>query len=241
MSNPKTTFTIIQILNHEWRRHHSSITWSAPAQTKRTHELLVSMPHVSQIAASLVCGDEGVRRGTRGQSLQKECTNLPFFLSFSHLFNLFFHFPFFLMLRASAIPSEGTKLISGKCRRWASAKSNITKYSRPVNRGVRNQPDELLDVLDQLSFIHINCSKWRKPWKLLPKDEVFHEAPASSGMGWKPNALVLEYPACKIVSRALVKRITIMNEVQRERSETKVKENMCTTHWACFRCHLHPL
>lgn len=30
------------------------------------------------------------------------------------------------MLRASAIPSEGTKLISGKCRRWVSAKSNIS-------------------------------------------------------------------------------------------------------------------
>ena len=34
MSNPKTTFTIIHVLNHEWRRHHSSITWSAPGQTK---------------------------------------------------------------------------------------------------------------------------------------------------------------------------------------------------------------
>ena len=39
---------------------------------------------------------------------------------------------FFLMLRASAIPSEGTKLISGKCRRWASAKSRMTGEPRRV-------------------------------------------------------------------------------------------------------------
>lgn len=37
------------------------------------------------------------------------------------------------------------------------------------------------------------------------------------------------------------KRIQNDDEVLRARSETKVEENMCTTRWVCFRCHLHPL
>ena len=146
-SLPATAMVVIRcaISNHEQPKnnlHNHSRSQSRVAKAsllnnlisawanKRTHELLVGMPHVSQIyahelsllpaliAVTKVCGE-----GPEGKAFKK---NAKICLSFSHLFNLVFYFPFFLMLRASAIPSEGTKLISGKCRRWASAKSNIS-------------------------------------------------------------------------------------------------------------------